>query len=173
MFKGGEDISFKAPLLTSGFSTQSRIIPSLIAIKLKLVSTVVLWFICPFVHPFWTLTISWLLQVKGPWGLHTVSPGTTTGTFALHLTDLTLNVKRIRPKESLLNKIESTLNHSKIAKFYYENRVTRSFYLASGRNSFRLESVLHTNYLPSYCLLGFLDCEFVSACVRACVRACM
>ena len=65
--------------------------------------------------------------------------------------------KRIKPKEAVINRIEASLDHSKIARYPFENKITRSFYLASGRSTFRLESVLQSNYLPSYVICGVID----------------
>ena len=72
-------------------------------------------------------------------------------------TGLTLHVKRIKVYPEVLKKIETSLDSQKIARYFFENRVTRSYYLASGRSSFRLEGVLQTNFLPSYAIVGVID----------------
>ena len=53
--------------------------------------------------------------------------------------------------------MESSLNSSRLAPYYYEYRFTRSFYLAPQRTSFRLEGVLNTPFFPEYAIVGILD----------------
>ena len=72
-------------------------------------------------------------------------------------TDLVLNVKRIKMYPELARKMESSLNSSRLAPYYYEYRFTRSFYLAPQRTSFRLEGVLNTPFFPEYAIVGILD----------------
>ena len=71
--------------------------------------------------------------------------------------DLVLNIKRIKVYDEVAKRMESSLNGSRVAPYYFEQRVTRSFYLAPQRTSFRLEGVLNTPYYPEYCLVGILD----------------
>ena len=67
LFKGGQEVNFYAPLLTSGLSQQSKVLPALTKVELKM--------------------------VKGPLTLHCVCPAQVKGVFALHITGLNYDFK--------------------------------------------------------------------------------
>ena len=56
-----------------------------------------------------------------------------------------------------LQRMEQMLNSGSRARYFMDRHVTKSWYLEKGREEYRIENLVPTNYLPKLIVCGLMD----------------